>query len=104
MKYVLGAFLAIMAVNSAPGLPAWMASYLSVAVVLAAFVIYFIARAARSGAVDPAPQPVVVHHIHTTAGGYPGAGGYPWPQMAGPTHVHSERVGQVILPDSIYQR
>ncbi|WP_102144356.1 hypothetical protein [Mycobacterium hubeiense] len=110
MKALVGAFLAIMAINSAPGLPAGLATYLTVAAAAAAAVIHVVTRRRRkransstsAAAGAAAPGPTIIQHIYTTQPVYTGMyrpDGYPQQPM----RVHSERVGQVILPDSIYQ-
>ncbi len=108
MKSLVGAFLAIMAINSAPGLSAATATYLTVLAALLAAVVYVAVRGRRKHAalVSPpaaAPGPTIVQHIYTTQPVFTGVyqPGAPTPQ---PLHVYSERGGQVILPDSIYRR
>lgn len=108
MKSLVGAFLAIMAINSAPGLSAATATYLTVLAALLAAVVYVAVRGRRKHAtpVSPpaaAPGPTIVQHIYTTQPVFTGVyqPGAPTPQ---PLHVYSERVGQIILPDSIYRR
>lgn len=107
MKSLVGAFLAIMAINSAPGLSAATATYLTVLAVLLAVVVYVAVRSRRRRTTPVAPAaaaaPTIVQHIYTTQPVFTGIyhPGAPIPQ---PAHVHSERVGQVILPDSIYRR
>lgn len=110
MKSLVGAFLAIMAINSAPGFSAATATYLTVLAALLAAVVYLALRRRRPRLIPvsaPGPTapagPTIVQHIYTTQPVFTGVyqPGAPTPQ---PVHVHSERVGQVILPDSIYRR
>ena len=108
MKSLVGAFLAVMAINSAPGLSAATATYLTVLAALLAVVVYVAVRGRRKHATTVAPPtavpgPTIVQHIYTTQPVFTGVyhPGVPTPQ---PLHVPSERAGQVILPDSIYQR
>ena len=106
MKSLIGALLAIMAINNAPGLPAGTATYLTVGAAVIAAMIFVATRGRRRHRNDPvtppaAPQPPIVQHIYTTQPVYTAIyhAGDAAPQ---PTHMQSERVSQVILPNSIY--
>ena len=116
MKSLVGAFLAITAINSAPGLPAGMATCLTVLAALVATIVYFLARRRRRRAtavcapVAPAPPaagPTIIQHIYTTQPVFTG-GHHPGQSASQPVYVHSERVreqeAQVILSDSIYHQ
>jgi hypothetical protein len=110
MKSLVGAFMAIMAINSAPGLSAATATYLTVLAALLAAVIYVAVRRRRqrSVLVSPPPAaaaagPTIVQHIYTTQPVFTGVY-QPGASTPLPVHVHSERVGQVFLPDSVYRR
>lgn len=72
MKSLVGAFLAIMAVNSAPGLPAGLTTYLTVLVAAIALGAFFVSRRIKkkrghaSVATPAPPSPTIVQYIYTT--------------------------------------
>lgn len=115
MKSLVGAFLAITAINSAPGLSASTATYLTVLAAGVAVIFSVAARRRRrrnaasmppvAAPLPPAPPagPTIIQHIYTTQPVFTGGYQHPGPSTTPPSYVHSERVGQVILPDSIYQ-
>lgn len=107
MKSLVGAFLAIMAVNSAPGLPAGIATYLTVLVAAIAFVAFFVSRRVKKKrdhniAAAPAPlTPTIIQYIYTTGPVVTAAPAYrPGPA---PVYVPADRGGQVYLPGSVYR-
>lgn len=107
MKSLVGAFLAIMAVNSAPGLPAGITTYLTVLVAAIAFAAFFVSRRAKKKrdnniAAAPAPSaPTIVQYIYTTGPVVTATPSYrPGPA---PVYVPAERGGQVYLPGSVYR-
>lgn len=102
VKSLVGAFLAIVAINGAPGVPAGLATYLTVGVAVIAVVVHLARRrrhatelavpAQVSAAVGPAPT--IVAHIYTTSPVVLG-GAAPAEAVRPPVWVHSERVGRL---------
>lgn len=106
MKSLIGAFVAIMAVNSAPGLPAGLTTYLTVLVAAIALVAFFVTRRIKkkrshAAAAAPAPAaPTIVQYIYTTGPVVTATPSYPG--GPGPMYVPADRGGQVYLPGSVY--
>jgi hypothetical protein len=112
MRTLVAAFLAIAAINGAPGLSAGVSTYLTVLVVLAAAALYIVARRRRTGReanvgrVDAAAGPTFVQYIYTTA---PVITTMPTPRCdpaanVGRVYVPADDVGQVYLPGSVYRQ
>lgn len=120
MKSLVGAFLAILAINSST-LPAGFATYLTVGAALIAVVFYVIGRRGGKKRVDayraalatappasPAAGPTLVQYVYTTGPVFtaipPGMpASYGAPVEPGPVHVASERADQVYMPGSFYR-
>ncbi|OKH79734.1 hypothetical protein EB73_34785 [Mycobacterium sp. SWH-M3] len=106
MKSLVGAFLAIMAVNSAPGLPAGLTTYLTVLVAAIALGAFFVSRRIKkkrghaSVATPAPPSPTIVQYIYTTGPVVTATPSHPG--GPGPMYVPADRGGQVYLPGSVY--
>lgn len=108
MRTLIAAFVAIMAINRAPGLSAGVATYLTVLAAIIAVAFCLVSRRRRPARDDArreqlTPPSTVVQHIYTTAPVFVAAPGLPPPPPAQiPVYRPSVAADQVFLPGSVY--